>query len=100
MFHPNRFIKKELGDGFCVIRAFQEGLSVCYNENHKLCDVKAALQSEILRKFDKYSAFSGGKVNLLTELGNSGTVDLFLIALGNSYACNTIAIAARRKMHE
>ena len=57
LFHPNGFIKKVLGDGFCVIRAFQEGLSICYNENHKLCDVKAALRSEILRNFDEYSAF-------------------------------------------
>ena len=68
MFHPNGFIKTVLGDGFCVIRAFQEGFSICYNENHKLCDVKAALRSEILRNFDKYSAFSCDKVSALTEL--------------------------------
>ena len=62
--------------------------------------MKAALRSEILRSFDEYSAFSSDKVNVLTELDrflanpsqyyNSDTVDLFLIALGNSYACNTI----------
>ena len=103
LFHPNGFIKKVLGDGFCVIRAFQEGLSICYNENHKLCDVKAALRSEILRNFDEYSAFSSDKVNVLTELDRflanplqyyaPDTVDLFLIALGNIYACNTISAA-------
>ena len=107
MFHPNGFIKKVLGDGFCVIRAFQEGLSICYNENHKLCDVKAALRSEILRNFDEYSAFSCDKVNVLTELDrflanllqyyNSDTVDLFLIALENSYACNTIVYRCTEK---
>ena len=99
-FHPNEFIKKVLGDGFRVIRAFQEEFSICYNENHKLCDMKAALRSEILRKFDEYSAFSSDKVNVLTELDrflanplqyyNSDTTDLFLIALGNSYASNAI----------
>ena len=106
LFHPNGFIKKVLGDGFCVIRAFQEGL-ICYNENHKLCDVKAALRSEILRNFDEYSAFSTDKVNVLTELDrflakplqyyNSDTVDLFLIALGNSYVCNTIVYRCTEK---
>ena len=100
MFHPNGFIKKVLGDGFRVIRAFQEGFSICDNENHKLHDVKAAVRSEILRKFDEYSAFSSDKVNVLTELDrflanplqyyNSDTTDLFLIALGDSYASNAI----------
>ena len=107
LFHANGFIKKVLGDGFCEIRAFQEGLSICYNENRKLCDVKAALRSEILRNFEEYSAFSSDKVNVLTELDkslanplqyyNSDTVDLFLIALGNSYACNTIVYRCTEK---
>ena len=100
LFHPNGFIKKVVGDGFCVIRAFQEGLSNCYNENHKLCDVRAALRSEILRNFEEYSTFSSDRVNVLIELDrflanplqyyNSDTADLFLTALGKSYACNTI----------
>ena len=59
LFHPNGFMKKVLGDGFYVIRASQEGLSISYNENHKLCDVKATLRSEILRNFDEYSVFFG-----------------------------------------
>ena len=107
MFHPNGFIKKVLGDGFCVIRAFQEGLSIFYNENHRLCEVKAALRSEMLRIFDEYSAFFSDKVNALTELDrslanplqyyNSDTVDLFLIALGNNYACNKIVYRCAEK---
>ena len=107
LFHPNGFIKKVLGDGFCVIRAFQEGLSIFYNENHRLCEVKVALRSEMLRIFDEYSAFFSDKVNALTELDrslanplqyyNSDTVDLFLIALGNNYACNTIVYRCAEK---
>ena len=65
LFHSKVFIENVLGNGFCVIRAFQEGLGICYNENHKLCDVKAALRSEILRNFDGYSAFFSDKVNVL-----------------------------------
>ena len=52
------------------------------------------MQSEILRNFDEYSKFSSDKVNILTELDrflanslqycNCDTVDLFLIALGNT----------------
>ena len=107
LFHPNGFIKKVLADGFCVIRAFQEGLSICYKENDKLCDVKAALWSEILRNFDEYSEFSGDKVNVLIELDrflanplqcyNSDTIDLFLIALGDSFICNTIVYCCTEK---
>ena len=52
-------MKKLLGDGFYVIRAFQEGLSISYNENHKLCDMKATLRSEIVRNFDECSVFFG-----------------------------------------
>ena len=69
--------------------------------------MKAALQSEILRSFDEYSAFSTDKVNVLTELDkflakplhyyNSDTVDLFLTALGNSYACNAIVYRCTEK---
>ena len=69
--------------------------------------MKAALRSEILRNFDEYSGFSSDKVNVLTELDrflakplqyyNSDTVDLFLIALGNSYACNTIVYRCTEK---
>ena len=50
-------MKKVLGDGFYVIRAFQEGLSISYNENHKLRDVKGTLRSEIVRNFDEHSVF-------------------------------------------
>ena len=50
-FHPSKFIKEVLGDGSCVIRAFQRGLSIYYNENQNLCDMKAALRLEILKKF-------------------------------------------------
>ena len=105
LFHPNRFIKKR--DGFCVIRAFQEALSISYNENQRQCKVKAALRSEMLGNFDGYSAFSSDKVNVLTEFDrflanplqyyNSDTVDLLLIALGNSYACNTIVYRCTEK---
>ena len=69
--------------------------------------MKAALRSEILRNFGEYSAFSSDKVNLLTELDrffanpsqyyNSDTVDLFLIALGNSYVCNTMVYRCTEK---
>ena len=71
------------------------------------CDVKAALRSEILRNLDEYYAFSSDNVNVLTELDrfltnplqyyNSDTVDLFLVALGNSYACNTIVYRCTEK---
>ena len=83
-----------LRDGFCVIRAIQEGLSFCYNENHKLCGVKAVLRSEMLRNCNEYSAFSSDKADVLTVLDrflsnplqycNSDTVDLFFIVLGNT----------------
>ena len=107
LFHSNGFIKKKLGDGFIVIRVFQEVLSICYNENNKLCDVKADLRSEILRNFDECFAFSSNKVNVLTELDrflgnslqyyNSDILDLFLIVQGNSYACNTIVYRCTKK---
>ena len=67
----------------------------------------AALRSEILRNFDEYFAVSSDKVNVLTELDRflanplqyytSDTVYLFLIALGNSYACNTIVYRCTEK---
>ena len=69
--------------------------------------MKAALRSEMLRIFDEYSAFFSDKVNALTELDrslvnplqyyNSDTVDLFLIALGNNYACNAIVYRCAEK---
>ena len=65
------------------------------------------MRSEILRNFDEYSALSSDKVNVLTELDrffanslqcyNSDTVNLFLIALGNSYASNTIVYRCTEK---
>ena len=67
MFHPNGFIKKVLGDGFCVIRAFQEGFSICYNENHKLCDVKAALLINDRERYKKNDKFLIYRMNDLTQ---------------------------------
>ena len=65
------------------------------------------MRSEILRNFDECSALSSDKVNVLTELDrvfanslqcyNSDIVDLFLIALGNSCACNTIVYRCTEK---
>ena len=52
-------MKKVLEDEFYVIRAFQKGLSISYNENHKLCDMKATLRSEIVRNSDECSVFFG-----------------------------------------
>ena len=59
-----------------------------------------ALRSEILTNHKFYSDFSPADVNILTELDlfltnplkyyNAETVDLFLIALGNSYTCKTV----------
>ena len=46
LFYPNGLIKNVIGDEFCVIRAFQEGLSICYNEHNKLCDVKQLCDQE------------------------------------------------------
>ena len=68
---------------------------------------EAALRSRILRNFDEYSTFSSDKINVLTEIDrflanplqycNFDTVDLCLIALGNSYACNTIVYRCTEK---
>ena len=72
-----------------------------------MCDVKAALRSEILRNFDEYFTFSSDKVNVLAELDifsanplqyyNSDIVDLFLFSLGNSYVGNTIVYRCMEK---
>ena len=100
-------MKKVLGGGFYVIRAFQEGLSISYNKGRKLCDVKATLRSEILRHSDEYSVFSSDEVNVLTEVDrylanplqyhNSDTFELFLIDLGNSYVYNAIVYRCTEK---
>ena len=98
--NPGAFIKEIASDEYCVVRAFQEGLLLCYNYQIQIKDVVKALRSEILTNHKFYSDFSSADVNILTELDlfltnplkhyNMDTVDLFLIALGNSYTCKTI----------
>ena len=98
--NPGAFIKEIASDGYFVVRAFQEGLLLCYDYEIQLKDVVKALRSEILTNHKFYSDFSPADVNILTELDlfltnplkyyNAETVDLFLIALGNSYTCKTI----------
>ena len=98
--NPGVFIKEIASEGYCVVRAFQEGLLLCYDYEIQLKDVVKALRSEILTNHKFYSDFSPADVNILTELDlfltnplkyyNAETVDLFLIALGNSYTCKTI----------
>ena len=62
--------------------------------------MKAALRSEILRKFDEYSVFSNDKINVLTKLYrysanllqyyNFNTVDRFLIqGRCTAFVCGT-----------
>lgn len=90
LFHPNQFTRKVLEDGFWVIRAFQEGLSIYYNENHKLFNVKAALRSEISESLMNILHFL--VINQCTEFKiflanplqyyNSETVDLFFYCSG------------------
>ena len=105
--HPKAYIKDVLGDGFCVIRAFQEGLSLVYNIDKKISEVKENLRSEILQNYQHYAQFSTDGVNVLVELDkfladplkyyNTDTVDLFLIALGNLFACKTIVFRVTEK---
>ena len=98
--NPDAFIKEIASDRYCVVRGFQEGLLLCYDYQIQIKDVVKALRSEILTNHKFYSDFSPADVNILTELDlfltnpltyyNVDTVDLFLIAFGNSYTCKTI----------
>ena len=75
-------------------------LKLNYDYQIQLKDVAKALQSEILTNHKFFSDFSPVDVNILRELDllltnplkyyNADTVNLLLIALGNSYTCKTI----------
>ena len=78
----------------CVIRSFQEGLKICYQDDVTIEEVIAKLRSKVLHDYNFYSKFSSNEVDISTELDNflknplkyynSDTVDLFLMALGNA----------------
>ena len=45
-------IKKVSVDGLCVIRSFQEGLKICYQDNVTIEEVIANLRSEVLHNYN------------------------------------------------
>ena len=97
---PGYIIKKVSADGLCVIRSFQEGLEICYQDDVTIEEVIAKLRREVFHNYNFYSKFSSNEVNMLTEVDNflknplkyynSDTVDLFLIALDNAYQCRIV----------
>ena len=97
---PRYIIKKVNADGLCVIRSFQKGLEICYQDDVTIEEVIAKLRSEVFHSYNFYSEFSSDEVNILTELDNflknpfkyynSDTVDMFLMTLGNAYQCRIV----------
>ena len=67
---PGYIIKKVSADGLCVIRSFQEGFKICYQDDVTIGKVVAKLRSEVLHNCNFYSEFSFDGVNILTELDN------------------------------
>ena len=67
---PGYIIKKVSADGLCVIRSFQEGFKICYQDDVTIEKVVAKLRSEVLHNCNFYSEFSFDGVNILTELDN------------------------------
>ena len=66
--NPGYVIKPIIGDGYCVIRSFQEGLSFCYGKVESLDSLLVELRSEIMKNYDFYSKFCTKDVNVLLEL--------------------------------
>ena len=97
---PGYIIKEVSADGLCLIRSFQEGLKICYQDDVTIEEVITKLRSEVLHNYNFCSDFSSNEVDILIELDNflknplkyynSDTVDLFLMALGNAYQCRII----------
>ena len=88
-------IKKVSADGLCVIRFFQEGLQICYQGDVTIEELTAKLRSEALHNYNFYSEFSefselDNFLKNLLKYCNSGTVDLFLMGLGNAYQCRIV----------
>ena len=93
------FIKEITSNGYCVMRAFQEGL-LFYDYEIQLDDIKKSLPSEILTNYIFYSGIAPSNTDIIFELEQfiksllgdycRETVDLFLIALGNLYSCKTV----------
>ena len=104
--NPEYVIKHITGDGYCVIRSFQDDLNFCYGKAESLYSLLVELRSEIMKSYDFYSKFSNKDVNILLELDsflktplkyyNKDTVHLFLRALGNAYNCPTIIYECTR----
>ena len=67
---PGYIIKKGSADGLCVIRSFEEGLKICYQDDITIEEVIAKLRSEVLPNYNFYSKFSSNEVDILTELDN------------------------------
>ena len=92
---PGYIIKEVSADGLYLIRSFQEGLKICYQDDVTIEEVITKLRSEVLHNYNFCSDFSSNEVDILIELDNflknplkyynSDTVDLFLMALGNAY---------------
>ena len=61
---PGYIIKKVSAEGLCVIRSFQEGLKICYQDDVTIEEVIAKLRSEVLHKYSFYSKFSPDEVNI------------------------------------
>ena len=52
--NPGYVIKPIIGDGYCAIRSFQEGLSSCYGKAESLDSLLVELRSEIMENYDLY----------------------------------------------
>ena len=61
------YYKERRADGLCVMRSFQEGLKICYQDDVTIEEVIAKLRSEVLHNYNFYSEFSSDEVNILTE---------------------------------
>ena len=65
---PRYIIIQVSADGLCVIRSFQEGFKICYQDEVTIEEVITKLRTEVLHNNNFYSEFSSNDVNILTEV--------------------------------
>ena len=95
-------IKHVAGDGLCILRSFKEAVKAVSDITVSIEDLQLSLRREIIHRFKFSREFSTETCNLLKELGiffsnllkfyNSEVVDIFLLALGNTYEVNTVVL--------
>ena len=74
-----RYLKDKLLRRNQVMRSFQEGLKICYQDDVTAEEVIAKLRSEVLHSFSFYFEFSPNEVNVLTELDNFSVAEFIEI---------------------